>query len=97
MPPVVHQFDPPDRFVAGTVGEPGQRTFFLQARTGVRLVSVALEKQQVAALAERIDALLDQVMSDDLTATLVPAVAPHHLLDSSPWINRSRKNSEPGP
>ena len=34
MPPVVHRFDPPERFVAGTVGEPGQRTFFLQARTG---------------------------------------------------------------
>ena len=32
--PVVHEFDPPERFVAGTVGEPGQRTFFLQARDG---------------------------------------------------------------
>jgi uncharacterized repeat protein (TIGR03847 family) len=84
MPPVVHQFDPPDRFVAGTVGPPGQRTFFLQARSGARLVSVALEKQQVAALAERIDALLDQVMSDDAGDSLVPAVAPHDLLDSSP-------------
>ena len=48
--PVVHGFDPPERFVAGTVGEPGQRTFFLQARSGARMVSVALEKQQVAAL-----------------------------------------------
>lgn len=84
MPPVVHQFDPPDRFVAGTVGPPGQRTFFLQARTGTRLVSVALEKQQVSALAERIDALLDQVMSDQIGDALVPAVAPHHLLDNSP-------------
>ena len=32
--PLVHGFDPPERFVAGTVGPPGQRTFFLQARTG---------------------------------------------------------------
>ena len=38
--PVVHGFDPPERFVAGTVGAPGQRTFFLQAREGARLVSV---------------------------------------------------------
>ena len=45
--PVIHGFDPPERFVAGTVGQPGQRTFFLQARSGARLVSVALEKQQV--------------------------------------------------
>ena len=41
-------FDPPERFVAGTVGEPGDRTFFLQARDGVRVVCVALEKVQVA-------------------------------------------------
>jgi uncharacterized repeat protein (TIGR03847 family) len=40
--PIVHSFDPPDRFVAGTVGEPGDRTFFLQAVQGPRVVSVAL-------------------------------------------------------
>ena len=43
---VVHNFEQPDRFVAGTVGEPGQRTFFLQAREGTRITSVALEKQE---------------------------------------------------
>ncbi|MEI6694134.1 MAG: DUF3090 family protein [Actinomycetes bacterium] len=58
--------DNPDRFVAGTVGEPGQRTFFLQARSGKRLNSVSLEKQQVAVLAERLDALLDEVQRMDL-------------------------------
>ncbi|MGL5823882.1 MAG: DUF3090 domain-containing protein [Nocardioides sp.] len=84
MAPVVHQFDPPDRFVAGTVGPPGQRTFFLQARAGSRLVSITLEKQQVAALAERIDALLDQVMTESAGESVVPAVAPHDLLDNSP-------------
>lgn len=51
-------FDPPDRFVAGTVGQPGSRTFFLQAREGSRVVSVALEKTQVAVLAERLGRLL---------------------------------------
>ncbi|MBI2762724.1 MAG: DUF3090 domain-containing protein [Chloroflexi bacterium] len=51
-------FDPPDRFVAGTIGQPGNRTFFLQARTGSRVVSVSLEKVQVAALAERLGRLL---------------------------------------
>ncbi len=82
--PVVHAFDPPERFVTGTVGEPGNRTFFLQAREGVRLVSVALEKQQVAALAERIDELLDELMASDATGTLVPAVAPLDLQDEAP-------------
>jgi len=51
-------FDPPDRFVTGTLGEPGQRTFFLQARDGGRVVSVVLEKVQVAVLADRLGALL---------------------------------------
>jgi uncharacterized repeat protein (TIGR03847 family) len=47
--------------VAGTVGEPGERTFFLQARDGGRVVSVALEKIQVAVLAERLAALLEEL------------------------------------
>ena len=81
---VVHGFDPPERFVAGTVGEPGQRTFFLQARSGAHLVSVALEKQQVAALAERIDELLDEVMASQGGAAMVPAVAPLDLEDAEP-------------
>ncbi len=57
MPATV--FDPPERFVAGTVGPPGGRTFFLQARGGGRTVSVSLEKVQVNALADRVNDLLD--------------------------------------
>ncbi len=82
--PIVHGFDPPERFVTGTVGEPGSRTFFLQARSGVRIISVALEKQQVAALAERVDELLDEVMSTQSTDDIVPAVAPLDLADANP-------------
>ncbi len=51
-------FDPPDRFVTGTVGPPGQRQFFLQASGAGRLATVALEKAQVQVLAERVDDLL---------------------------------------
>lgn len=58
---LVHRYDLPDRFVSGTVGPPGQRTFFLQAREGDRTTSVALEKEQVAVLADRLDDLLEQV------------------------------------
>src|SRR6201991_4055536 len=54
----VHAFEPPERFVAGTVGEPGDRTFFLQARGGGRGVTVALEKGQVSLLAEKLEELL---------------------------------------
>lgn len=58
---LVHRYDTPDRFVAGTVGEPGDRTFFLQAREGNRITSVACEKQQVSVLAEHLTKMLDEV------------------------------------
>ena len=54
----VFSFDSPDRFVCGAVGQPGQRIFYLQAAKGERVVSVALEKTQVAVLAERLATLL---------------------------------------
>jgi uncharacterized repeat protein (TIGR03847 family) len=82
--PLIHGFDPPERFVTGTVGPPGQRTFFLQARSGARITSVSVEKQQVAALSERIDQLLDEVMASDTTQSVIPAVAPLGLEDSDP-------------
>jgi uncharacterized repeat protein (TIGR03847 family) len=77
-------FDPPDRFVAGTVGQPGERTFYLQASGSGQLVSVALEKLQVSALAERLDELLDEVRRRQGADSAVPAVAPPQLEDVAP-------------
>src|ERR1051326_4494739 len=57
----VYFYDPPDRFVAGSVGQPGERVFYLQATSTGRVTSVVLEKFQVSLLAERIDELLDEV------------------------------------
>jgi uncharacterized repeat protein (TIGR03847 family) len=61
MPRRLFLFDEPERFIAGTIGEPGDRTFYLQARDGSRIVSVSLEKVQVAVLAERLGTLLDDL------------------------------------
>ncbi|GHF40467.1 hypothetical protein GCM10010218_22290 [Streptomyces mashuensis] len=80
----VFLYDPPDRFVAGTVGLPGRRTFFLQATAAGRVTSVALEKAQVAALAERIDELLDEVVRRTGGSAPVPAVAPVEFADTAP-------------
>lgn len=84
MAPVIHEFDPPERFVTGTVGEPGDRTFFLQVRSAQRLFSVSLEKQQVSVLAERIDDLLDELMANAETRAVIPAMAPLDLDDVGP-------------
>ena len=51
----------PDVFTAGTVGPPGQRAFYLQAREGDLVVTVRCEKQQVAALADYFEGLLDDL------------------------------------
>jgi uncharacterized repeat protein (TIGR03847 family) len=84
MPRQVFDYDPPDRFIAGTVGEPGSRTFFLQARSGTRVTSVALEKAQVSVLAERVDELLDEVVRVSGGKAPVPAVAPVDAEDNDP-------------
>jgi uncharacterized repeat protein (TIGR03847 family) len=81
VPRQIFFFDPPDRFVAGTVGQPGERTFFLQASALGRVTSVALEKVQVAALAERLEELLDEARR---RGGEVPAVAPQELEDVAP-------------
>jgi uncharacterized repeat protein (TIGR03847 family) len=82
MARVIHVFRQPDRFVAGTVGEPGDRTFYLQAAEDSRLVSVVLEKTQVAVLAERIGSLLEEVQRR--FGAEVPDAAPEDLVDTEP-------------
>ena len=84
MPRQVFDYDPPDRFIAGTVGQPGSRTFFLQARTGPRITSVSLEKAQVSVLAERVDELLDEVLRRTGGAAPVPALATVDSEDNAP-------------
>lgn len=84
MPRQVFFYDPPERFVAGAVGQPGERTFFLQARGSGRITSVALEKFQVASLAQRLEELLDEVLRQSEDQAAVPAVAPSDLEDDEP-------------
>ncbi len=50
-----------DKITAGAVGEPGQRTFFIQAREGERLVTILVEKEQVELLASSILEVLASV------------------------------------
>jgi uncharacterized repeat protein (TIGR03847 family) len=80
----VYSYDPPDRFVAGTVGQPGERAFYLQASAAGRVTSVLLEKAQVSQLAQRLDELLDEVLRRTGGAAAVPAAAPAGLADDGP-------------
>ncbi|TFD85126.1 MULTISPECIES: DUF3090 domain-containing protein [Cryobacterium] len=84
MPQIVHEFVWPDRVVIGTVGLPGERTFYLQVRSGARIVSIALEKQQSALLAEKIDEILDQLITFEGNPFSIPTGTPIELVDNDP-------------
>jgi uncharacterized repeat protein (TIGR03847 family) len=77
----VYDFEDPDRFVAGTIGEPGNRTFYLQAREGSRIASVLIEKVQVELLANRLRQLLVEVRARGASVPEDPADAD---LDTAP-------------
>ena len=79
MPRRIFSFDRPDSFVCGAVGQPGQRRFFIQAAKGDRVVSVALEKAQVAVLAERVATLLLALRQSGVTIDDEPSGPPSDL------------------
>jgi uncharacterized repeat protein (TIGR03847 family) len=81
MPRRVYIFEDPDRFIAAAVGQPGSRVFYLQAREGARVVTVRLEKVQVALLAERLTELLAEVRSRGAD---VPEEPPADQVDRAP-------------
>lgn len=82
MPTRVHEFAWPDRVVVGTIGLPGARTFYLQVRAGTQIVTIALEKQQSALLAEKVDEILDQLITIDGNPFSVPTGTPIELVDN---------------
>jgi uncharacterized repeat protein (TIGR03847 family) len=56
-----YELGDPDRVTVGTVGVPGQRIFYLQARQATTLITLKLEKQQIAALAIHLGQLLEDL------------------------------------
>ena len=54
-----------DLLTTGTVGPPGERVFYLQARRGAKLLTLKLEKTQVAALVRYLGTLLADLPPPD--------------------------------
>src|SRR5215469_13485607 len=59
------EFDPVDDIGAGAFGDPGERTFLIQARKGAAQLSVLVEKEQVRLLAEEATQFLDRIAEDE--------------------------------
>lgn len=68
-------FDEVDAFTVGAVGQPGARTFYLQARRGTVQVTVKCEKQQASTIAD----YLRRVLSDLPAPTSKPVAAAMEL------------------
>ncbi len=64
------EFTTPTRFVAGTVGEPGERAFYLQIRDSSRLFSVAVEKAQVQAMVSRLEVMIAEIRKSNPLMTV---------------------------
>ena len=73
--------DPLDNLAVGTVGPPGQRRFFLQARGGGQSLTVACEKVHVQALIERIREALEAQGAPPDAALSAPSAPPTEPLD----------------
>ncbi len=68
MSRIVYRHDSVERFIAGTVGVPGERTFFLQVRSSSGLNCVSVEKSQVMALVERIKEMVRELRRNQLAS-----------------------------
>jgi uncharacterized repeat protein (TIGR03847 family) len=58
VPRIVYRHNSVERFIVSAIGEPGEREFFIQARSGEGLNTVKVEKEQVRALVARFDEIV---------------------------------------
>ncbi len=58
---MIRTFEEISRFTVGTIGLPGDRTFFLQIRSGNAVISTSIEKSQVGAISERLHYMLKEI------------------------------------
>lgn len=79
----IYEHPHPERFVVGTIGLPGDRTFYLQAKSGPQITTVQVEKEQAEMLGERIDELLDMVRTKTEDPELVPVGYVEELVDNA--------------
>jgi len=85
MPRIIYRHQPANRFIVSAIGEPGQREFFMQVKSEGNLNTVAIDKGQVIALAERLEELIRELRRgklaspEELTAPAVQDDAPLEL------------------
>jgi uncharacterized repeat protein (TIGR03847 family) len=61
----IRKLDPLESFIVGTIGQPGEREFYLQAKFHGGIHSFAIDKGQVSALADRMAMLIGELKAAD--------------------------------
>lgn len=70
----MRKLDPLESFIVGTIGQPGEREFYLQAKFHGGIHSFAIDKGQVSALADRMAMLIGELKAADYRFENVIAV-----------------------
>lgn len=70
----IRRLDPVESFIVGTIGRPGEREFYLQAKFHGAIHSFAIDKSQVIALADRMAMLIGELKAADYRFENVVAV-----------------------
>ena len=68
MPRIIYRHQPATRFIVSTIGDPGERQFFIQVKSADGLNSVTLEKTQVIALSARFEELIKELRRGQLAS-----------------------------
>jgi uncharacterized repeat protein (TIGR03847 family) len=68
MPRIVYRHQPTSRFIVGTIGQPGERQFFIQVKSESGINSLAVEKSQVIALVDRFEELIKELRRSKMAA-----------------------------
>ncbi len=82
----IFSFPSPERFIIGTIGQPGEREFYLQVSAGALVLSLALEKNQASALVERFELMIKEIVKEGKKFGNPPEI---HIPDQSPRDNLS--------
>jgi len=81
---IIYNHEDANRFIVATIGVPGERAFFLQTVSQAGTTTVAVEKSQVAALAERLRELITEVRRNKIASLdelELPAVIDNESLE----------------
>lgn len=69
MPRIIYRHDPATRFIVSAIGQPGEREFFIQVKSSTGMNTLAIDKNQVIALTQRLEELVRELRRAKLASS----------------------------